>query len=169
MAAPEGVPAIRRAGLEDAAAIAAIYNQAVLETTATFDTEPKSVDDRRAWLSDRDERHPVLVALVDGAVVGFASLSRWSDRPAYDDTAETGLYVHSGFRGHGIGRALKGALIDEARRLGFHCLLARVTADSAASLHLNREAGFETVGTLREVGRKFGRLLDVHILQKLLD
>lgn len=166
---PTAVASIRRAEIADAAAIAGIYNEAILNTTATFDTEPKSIDERRAWLQARSDRHPVLVAEVDGRVAGFAVLNPWSDRAAYDDTAETGLYVHSEYRDRGIGRALKAALIAEARQLGFHALIARITADSEASLHLNREAGFVEVGTLREVGRKFGRLLDVLIMQKLLD
>jgi phosphinothricin acetyltransferase len=160
---------LRRAILDDAAAIAEIYNDAVLNTTATFDTEPKSIEDRRDWLRSHDERHPVLVAVASGRVAGFASLSRWSERPAYDDTAETSFYVHPEFRGRGIGRQLKTAIIDEARRLKFHTLIARVAAGSEASLHLNRSAGFVDVGTLSQVGRKFGRWLDVHLLQLILD
>src|SRR5689334_23168715 len=90
---------IRRAELADASAIADIYNEAILTTTATFDTEPKSVEDRVQWLQSHDERHPVLVAVVDGTVVGWASLTRWSERRAYDETAETSFYVHSSQRG----------------------------------------------------------------------
>ena len=160
---------IRRAGLTDASAIADIYNEAILTTTATFDTEPKSVAERAQWLQSHDERHPVLVAEREGRVVGWASLTRWSERSAYDDTAETSFYVHSVHRGHGIGRRLKEAIIAEARRLGFHTLIARVAEGSNESVHLNERAGFVHVGTLREVGRKFGILLDVHILQKMLD
>ncbi|MDR3406603.1 MAG: GNAT family N-acetyltransferase [Chthoniobacter sp.] len=160
---------IRRAELADAPAIADIYNEAILTTTATFDTEPKSVAERTQWLQSHDERHPVLVAEVDGRVVGWASLTRWSERSAYDDTAETSFYVHSVHRGRGIGRRLKEAIIAEARRLGFHTLIARVAEGSNESVHLNERAGFVHVGTLREVGRKFGKLLDVHILQKMLD
>jgi phosphinothricin acetyltransferase len=159
---------IRHALLSDAAAIAGIYNEAILTTTATFDTEPKSVEDRTQWLQSHDERHPVLVAVADGAIVGWASLTRWSDRAAYDDTAETSFYVHSSARGRGIGRKLKEATIQEAQRLGYHTLIARVAEGSHESLHLNESAGFAHVGTLKEVGRKFGKLLDVHILQKML-
>jgi phosphinothricin acetyltransferase len=159
---------IRHALLSDAAAIAGIYNEAILTTTATFDTEPKSVEDRTQWLQSHDERHPVLVAVADGAIVGWASLTRWSDRAAYDDTAETSFYVHSTARGRGIGRKLKEATIQEAQRLGYHTLIARVAEGSHESLHLNESAGFAHVGTLKEVGRKFGKLLDVHILQKML-
>jgi phosphinothricin acetyltransferase len=160
---------IRRAELTDAASIADIYNEAILATTATFDTEPKTVAERTDWLKAHDGRYPVLVGELDGKVVGWAALTRWSDRAAYDDTAESALYVHSTCQRRGIGRQLKAAIIEEARRLKFHSLIARVTAGSDASLMLNQASGFVLVGTLKEVGRKFGRLLDVHILQKILD
>ena len=159
---------IRRAEFADAAAIAEIYNEAILTTTATFDTEPKTTEERTQWLQSHDHRHPVLVAVVDGRVAGWASLTLWSDRVAYRDTAETSFYVHSTQRGRGIGRKLKEAIIEEARLLGYHTLVARVAEGSDESLHLNESAGFVHVGTLKEVGRKFGRLLDVHILQKML-
>jgi phosphinothricin acetyltransferase len=159
---------IRRASLHDLEAITEIYNEAILTTTATFDTEPKTVAERRTWLEAHDQRHPVLVAVVDGRVVGWASLSKWSDRPAYDDTAETSFYVKSEYRGQGVGRRLKAAIIEEAQRLGLHTLIARVAGESNESLHLNQSFGFELVGTLKEVGCKFGRRLDVHILQKML-
>jgi L-amino acid N-acyltransferase YncA len=96
-------------------------------------------------------------------------LSRFSDRSAYDETAETSFYVKSSFRGRGIGRALKAAIIAEARRNGFHTLLARVAAESEASRHLNKSFGFVDVGTLKEVGRKFGRRLDVRLMQLMLN
>lgn len=160
---------IRRAKPADAERLAAIYNEAVMSTTATFDIEPKTVGDRREWLGARGERYPVLVAELDGTVAGYASLTRWSSRAAYDDTAETGVYVHSSYRGRGIGRRLYAEIIDEARRLQFHTLIARVTSESSASIRLNEAAGFVSVGTMRQVGRKFGRLLDVLIMQKMLD
>ncbi len=160
---------IRKAALADVAAIAEIYNEAILTTTATFDTEPKTLEERTEWLQSHGERHPVLVAEVDGQVAGWASLSRWSDRPAYDVTAETSFYVHSKYRGRGIGRQLKAAIIEEACRLGYHSLIARVAEGSNESIHLNESAGFVNVGTLKQVGRKFGRLLDVHVMQKMLE
>jgi L-amino acid N-acyltransferase len=161
--------AIRRADLADVPEITAIYNEAILTTVATFDTEPKTIEERTQWLQSRGERHPVLVAVADGKVVGWSSLTRWSERSAYDDTAETSFYVHSTHRGRGIGRVLKEAIIEEARRLKFHTIIARVAEGSNESIHLNQSAGFFHVGTLKEVGRKFGRLLDVHIYQKILD
>jgi phosphinothricin acetyltransferase len=161
--------AIRRAQLGDIPLITEIYNEAILTTTATFDLEPKSVQERMEWFESHDERFPVLVALVGGRVVGWASLTRWSDKRAYDVTAETSFYVQSGQRGRGVGRKLKAAIIEESRRLGFHSLIARVTETSVESIHLNESVGFVNVGTLKEVGRKFDRLLDVHIMQKMLD
>jgi phosphinothricin acetyltransferase len=160
---------IRKGKSSDLEAIREIYNEAILTTTATFDTEPKTPAERLQWFQSHDERHPILVAVVDGKVVGWASLTQWSDRAAYDDTAETSFYVKSESRGRGIGRKLKEAIIEEARRLRFHTLIARVAEGSDESIHLNESAGFVLVGTLKQVGRKFGKLLDVHIMQKMLD
>ncbi len=160
---------IRNAALSDLDAITEIYNEAILTTTATFDTEPKSTAERLQWFQSHGERHPILVAVVDEKVVGWTSLSRWSERRAYDDTGETSFYVKSEYRGQGIGRKLKQAIIDEARRLRYHTIIARVVSESNASLHLNESFGFVHIGTMKEVGRKFGKLLDVHILQKFIN
>jgi L-amino acid N-acyltransferase len=160
---------IRPAQAEDLIPITEIYNEAILTTTATFDTEPKTPSERQAWFQAHDAKHPILVAVLDGKVVGWASLSSWSDRRAYDGTAETSFYVGSKYRGQGVGRTLKAAIIDEAKRLGLHTLIARVAEGSEESMHLNESFGFVRVGTMREVGRKFGKLLDVHILQKMLE
>src|SRR5437588_3894570 len=158
---------IRVATEDDLPAITAIYNEAILTTTATFDTEPKTLEDRLQWFKAHDDRHPILVAVADGQVAGWASLTRWNPRKAYDDTAETSFYVKAEHRGCGIGWRLKQAITQEAQRLKFHTLIAQVAEGSDESLHLNAKAGFRTVGTLKEVGHKFGKLLDVHILQKV--
>ncbi len=160
---------IRKADLADLTAITAIYNDAILNTTATFDTEPKSAEEQLRWFREHGERYSILVAVLDGKVVGWASLNQWSDRCAYADTAETSFYVDTTHRGQGIGRQLKQAIIEEACRQRFHTLIARVAEGSDASIHLNESFGFVHVGTMKQVGRKFGKLLDVHILQKMLD
>ena len=160
---------IRKAQFGDLEAITDIYNEAILTTTATFDTEPKSVSERLEWFQAHDERHPILVAVIDGSVVGWASLSKWSDRCAYDDCAETSFYVKSEFRGQGIGGKLSEAIITEARQARLHTLIARIAEGSNASVHLHERAGFVHVGMLKEVGRKFGQLLDVYIMQKMLE
>ena len=96
-------------------------------------------------------------------------MSPWSERRAYSDTAETSLYVEAGYRGQGVGTALKRAVIDGARALGFHVLIAQIAEGADASRHLSERFGFSHVGTLREVGRKFGQTLDVHLYQLILD
>ncbi len=159
---------IRPAEQADLDRITEIYNEAVRTTTATFDTELRSAQEQRAWFDAHGERHPVLVADYEGTIAGWTALSRWHDRAGYRDTAETSFYVAEAYRGKGIGRALKSAIIEEARRLGYHTLIALVAEGSEASLHLNESFGFRRVGILREVGAKFGRRLDVHIMQKLL-
>jgi L-amino acid N-acyltransferase len=84
---------LRLAEASDALAIADIYNEAIRSTTATFDTEPKSEADRKSWLASHDDRNPVWVDDVDGKIVGWATITAWSDRPAYNKTEETSFYV----------------------------------------------------------------------------
>jgi phosphinothricin acetyltransferase len=96
-------------------------------------------------------------------------LSTWSDRPAYGDTGETSFYVKSEYRGKGIGSTLLQALIQEAQQLHYHTLIARIAGESDVSLHVHEKFNFIQVGILKEVGQKFGKRLDVHIMQKMLD
>jgi len=159
---------IRHAESSDAGVIADIYNQAVRSTTASFDTEPQSEETRRRWLASHDNRHPVFVAELDQRVVGWAALTKWSDRPAYDGTVESSFYVSEQYQSRGIGRALKERLVGEARRLGFHTILSRAAQGSVASIHLNEAMGFQHIGTMKEVGLKFGQRLDVHMMQLML-
>ena len=159
---------IRRAEQHDVPAITDIYNDAILNTTATFDVEPKSTADRLAWLQSHDDQHPVLVIEVDGRVVGWACLTKWSDRKAYDGTAESTVYVDPKHHGRGYGRRLNAAIIETARELGFHTLIGRVAEGSDVSTHLCESYGYHRIGTMKEVGRKFGQFLDVHLYQKML-
>jgi L-amino acid N-acyltransferase len=158
---------IRKALLSDADAIAAIYNQAILETTATFDTEIKSTTDRQQWLLNHSDNYPVLVAEMNKTVVGFASLSRWSDRSAYDLTAELSIYISPKVQGNGIGNILMETIIKKGKEGGLHCILSRITQGNEASIYLHKKYGFETVGVMKEVGKKFGNFLDVTIMQLL--
>jgi L-amino acid N-acyltransferase YncA/GrpB-like predicted nucleotidyltransferase (UPF0157 family) len=160
---------VRKAELSDVNAITEIYNEAILTTTATFDTEPKVTTERFQWFQSHDHRHPIWVAELNGIVVGWISLSKWSDRPAYDDTAETSFYVKSEYRGKGIGTTLLQVLVKEAQQLKFHTLIARIAGESDASLYVHGKFNFIQIGILKEVGRKFGKLLDVHVLQKMLN
>lgn len=159
---------LRRAQEHDLSAISSIYNLEVLTGTATFDTEPVSLESRRRWLALHEHpAHPALVVDDGGEVTGFGSLSSWSERRGYDRTAEVSVYVHHAHRARGVGRLLLGALIEagaEAQLLG---LLARITSESEASRRLHRSLGFVHSGTLQRIGEKFGRVLDVELHQYL--
>ncbi|MEO7555538.1 MAG: N-acetyltransferase family protein, partial [Acidimicrobiales bacterium] len=147
----------------------AIYNPAVLESTVTFDLVPRTLEDQRAWLSDRAGVHAVLVAIDPaGVVAGFGSLSPYKDRPAYRTTVEDSVYVRSDAQGRGVGSLLLGSLLDTATAHGFHAVIARIVGHHDASINLHAGHGFEVVGTEREVGRKFGKWLDVVLMQRLL-
>lgn len=160
---------IRRAARDDAAAIAAIYNQAVATSTATFDTLPESAEDRVVWLAEHTApQHPVLVAERDGRVIGWASLSRYSTRCAYDATVEVSAYVDENETGHGLGTALTQAVCEAGRAGGVHAVVSRICTENSVSLSMARKLGFFEVGVMREVGMKFGRRLDVMWLEKLL-
>ncbi len=158
---------IRKATEKDLDAITEVYNEAIRNTTATFDTQPKTAEEQKEWFEEHDAKHPLLVAEHAKGIIGWASLSRWSDRCAYSDTAEVSLYVKEGCRGKGIGKALLKALIQEGEAVGLHTVVARISEGNDVSLHLFESEGFEQVGIMREVGRKFGKLLDVHMLQKV--
>jgi L-amino acid N-acyltransferase len=159
---------IFRATIEHLEAITDIYNEAVLTTTATFDTEPLTLNDQRLWLSEHDDKFSVFVAKKKKIVVGWASLSKWSGRCAYSDTAEISIYIKEGYRGKGVGTMLINKLLEEGKKAGIHTVLARIAEGSEASIRLHQSAGFEYVGVMREVGKKFGKLLDVHLMQRIL-
>jgi len=153
----------------DAEALCAIYNPEVLESTVTFDLVARTVDEQRRWIADHGGSHPAIVAEdAAGEVVGFASLSPYRPRPAYATTVEDSVYVRRDQRGRGVGLILLGDLVELARDHGFHCVIARIVGDHAASIALHARCGFETIGHEREVGRKFGKWLDVALMQRML-
>jgi phosphinothricin acetyltransferase len=158
---------IRRAEPRDLESITAIYNDSVLNSVATFDTEPKTVDDRTSWFEEHGPRHPILVAESDGIVAGWISLSEWSDRCAYSDTAEVSLYVAQESRGKGIGKKLLDAALNEGRQAGLHTIVSRIAGGNETSVRLHEAFGFKHIGVMKEVGRKFGKLIDVYLMQKI--
>ncbi len=160
---------IRKATMNDLAAITKIYNEAILKTVATFDTEPKTVEEQKPWFESHDSKHPILVAKQDGTIVGWASLSRWSGRCAYSDTAEVSVYVKEEHQGKGIGKSLMREILDQGKKAGLHTVVARIAESNEVSVRLHEAFGFEHVGTMKEVGRKFGKLLDVHMMQRIFE
>ncbi len=160
---------IRNASLVDIAAITDIYNEAVLNGVATFDTETKSIENRLEWMQQHDAKHPVLVASLHNEIVAWASLSKWSDRAAYDGTAEVSVYVHHLHRAKGIGSILFEKLVKQAESLGLHYLLSRISEGNETSIRLHLRNGFTTVGVMHQVGYKFGQYLDVTMMEKVLN
>lgn len=160
---------VRLATLDDAEAIREIYNLEVTGSTVTFDLVPRSLADQQEWLRARAGAHPAVVVVTDdGQVAGFGSLSPYRDRPAYSTSVEDSIYVHHAHRGQGVGRLLLTELLRLAEVHGFHAVMARIVGGHEASIALHTGCGFTLVGIEREVGRKFGKWLDVALMQKLL-
>jgi phosphinothricin acetyltransferase len=159
---------VRLATLDDAEAIREIYNREVTGSTVTFDLVPRTLADQRAWLAAHAGAHPAIVAVDGGDVTGFGSLTAYRDRPAYSTTVEDSVYVHQDHRGKGIGKLVLDELMRLATVHGFHAVMARIVGGHEASIALHRACGFELVGVEREVGRKFGKWLDVALMQRLL-
>jgi L-amino acid N-acyltransferase YncA len=157
---------------DDAAAMLAIYNPEVIETTVSFDLVPRTLSEQIDWIHEHRSTHPCIVAINDGddrgefgargeRVLGFASVSPFRERPAYATTVENSVYVHRDARGLGAGVLLLRGLINVADECGFHSLIARIVGENGASIALHERCGFTLVGTEIEVGRKHGRWLDV--------
>ena len=159
---------VRLATTDDAEAVRRIYNHEVEHTTHTFDLVPRTLADQQAWLRERDGAFGVLVAELDGQVVGFSSLSEYRPRPAYRTSVESSVYVDETLRGRGVGRRLMHELVELAQARGFHTMVARIAGGHEASIQLHQAVGFTVVGTEREVGRKFGGWLDVVVMQRML-
>lgn len=162
---------IRDANVQDAAGIAAIYNDAVLHTTAIWNEAVVDAANRAKWLTERQGMgYPVLVAAAnDGTILGYASFGDWRAFDGYRHTVEHSVYVDANQRGAGIGKALMIALIDRARLANKHVMVAGIEAGNLASIRLHQQLGFVQVGLLKEVGTKFGKWLDLAFLQLQLD
>jgi L-amino acid N-acyltransferase YncA len=160
---------VRLARLEDGEGIRAIYNLEVTESTVTFDLIPRSAAQQEDWLVHHGGAHPAVVAAgPEGEVLGFGALSPYRSRPAYATTVEDSVYVRRDVQGRGVGRAILDELVNLATSHGFHAVMARIVEDIHTSIRLHRGCGFQLVGVEREVGRKFGRWLDVVVMERLL-
>lgn len=160
---------VRRATESDLEAILDIYNHAVVNTTATFDTVPRSLEAQESWFAAHVTPYPVIVWEQAGEVLGWGSISPYSPRPAYRFAGEVSVYVRDDARRHGIGEALLRELISLGATEGLHTLLGRVCAENEASCRLAEKTGFHCAGVMEEVGYKFDRWLDVATYQLRLD
>ncbi len=160
---------VRPATTTDLAAINAIYNHYVATSPATFDLEPVSESARREWFDAHVATgFPVLLADSGGEVTGWCCLSQWSPRKAYKTTADESIYIADAWRGRGVGKALLGAVLDEARAMGVHVVMAGVVGCQEPSLALHRSLGFVEAGRYEHMGYKFGAWHDVHWHQRHL-
>lgn len=160
---------VRDAVVGDLPGILEIHNEAIANSTAIWDETPADLDERRRWFDDRrGNGFPVLVAAVDGRVAGYASYGVWRAKSGYRHTVENSVYVHVDFHRRGIATALMAALIERARAGGVHVIVASIESSNATSIALHERFGFRVVAQMPEVGRKFGRWLDMTYMQLIL-
>ena len=157
---------LRAATERDLPAINDICNHFVRTSAAILQLEPFTADERAAWFAAHDARHPILVAVDGGEVIGWGSLTRYHVRDGYRHTVEDSIYVRADQHRRGVGRALLDALLMRAREAGHHTVLAVIDAAQAGSIALHARAGFDEVGHLREVGFKLGGWRDVLFMQR---
>lgn len=159
---------IRLATVADAEAVCQIYNQGIEDRVATLETELRTPEERRQWLSSRSPRHPVIVAETNGQIVGWGSLNVFNAREAYRFVADFSIYVEREYRGKGVGRVMLERLIDLARRHGFHKMALSAFPTNTGGMALYERLGFRTVGIYREQGVLDGQWVDTIIMEKLL-
>ncbi|WTJ96462.1 GNAT family N-acetyltransferase [Streptomyces sp. NBC_01537] len=155
---------VRPAHLNDAEAVLGIRNHAIEHSTALWTETPQSPAQGAAWLAAHVDRGSAFVAETQGEVAGFAVYGPWRKLDGYRHTVDNSVYVREGCHGLGIGSALMTALISSARQAGCHMMIADIEAGNAASIRLHERFGFRHVGTVPEVGTKFGRWLDLTIM-----
>jgi Sortase and related acyltransferases len=153
----------RIAEQKDMPALLEIYNHEVLHGVSTFDLNIKTIEERMEWFKAHNiGNHPLIVADLDGAVAGYASLSSYRDKEAYAATVELSVYVHPDYRRRGVARYLMGEILKEARqRDDIHTVISVITEGNEASVKLHEAFGFRCCGTMNEVGEKFGRKLGI--------
>lgn len=157
---------LRDATVEDLPGIMDIYNDAVLNTTAIWNEIVVDLDNRKEWFKVRKDRgFPVIVAVMDGQVTGYASYGDWRAFDGYRHTREHSIYVHKDARGLGLGKQLMQALIDHARSNDVHVLIGAIESENMASIRLHEAMGFRIAGRFSEVGTKFGRWLDLTCME----
>ncbi|MCB0755591.1 MAG: N-acetyltransferase [Flavobacteriales bacterium] len=159
----------RAATLDDIPAILEITNHEILNSTVLYEYEPRTIEQQTDWFNEKTENNwPILVAELNGKVVGFGTYGPFRARAAYRHSIEHSVYVQKDFRGKTVGHQLMVELIRLARIGGYHTMIAGIDSSNKGSVEFHRKFGFETVGTFREVGFKFNRWLDVVFMQLML-
>ncbi|SER96536.1 GNAT family N-acetyltransferase [Lachnobacterium bovis] len=158
---------IRRARYEDICQLMDIYNEAIINSIATFDTEEKSFDERKRWFEEHlEDPYVIFVKEIDGVAVGYASLSRYRDRKAFDGSVEISIYLHKDYRGQGIGKELMEFVLDFAQKnKKINTVVSLITGENISSCKLHEKFGFKYCGELKKVGFKFNKWLDLKVYQ----
>ena len=159
----------RRATPDDAAAIAAIYNEGIADRIATFETEPRSAAQIATQLREKGDRFPTIVAEQDGRIVAWAGAGPYRARPAYAGVAEHSVYVARSARGQGVGGVVLDALCRAYAERGFWKIVSRIFPENTASLAVHERCGFRVVGVYRRHGKLEGAWRDCVIVERLLD
>jgi len=161
---------IRPATENDLAQMLEIYNEIIANTTAIFQYDPHTLESREEWFEKKkEEGHPVFVAEDDGVVVGYSTFGWFRNWQAYKYSVENSVYVKAGYRGKGISKLLMQPIIDAAKEMGMHTIIAGIVADNDISLALHKQLGFVEVAHFKEVGFKFDKWLDLKFLQLMID
>ena len=160
---------VRHATENDLPQILDIYNEIIMHTTAVYYYEPHTLEMRKAWFAERKQQgFPVFVAEEDGIILGLSSIGPFRLPTAYKYSVENTVHVSAQARGKGIGKLLMPPIIESAKKLNMHTIIAGIDATNEVSLHLHKSFGFEEVAHFKEVGFKFGRWLDLKFLQLML-
>ena|ERR1700754_3806861 len=160
----------RHAVEADLPGMLSIYNDIILNTTAVYDYKPHTLEMRQAWFNTKKEQgFPVFVAEEEGQLLGFSSIGPFRNWAAYKYSVENSIYVAASSRGKGIGKLLLPPLIEAAKQLDMHTIIAGIDATNEASLKLHKHFGFEETAHFKQVGYKFGRWLDLKFLQLILE
>lgn len=153
---------------EDITDIVTIYNDAILHTTATFDTKTKTVEEMLQWFSHHSELYPVIVSREDDTVTGYCSLTQFKEKDAYKHTVELSVYIHPEHRRKGLARKLMEEIINIAKELGHHTIISCITSGNEVSEKLHEKLDFKKVGQINEAGKKFDEWLDIVYYQKMI-
>ena len=159
---------IRDAAISDVEDLARIYNWAVANTTASFDINRQTIENRLEWFGHYGGRYPLIVAELDGKVAGYSSLSKFREKEGYAGTVEISVYIDPDYHGKGIGKKLMEEIVDRGRKLGHHVIVACITAGNDISVKMHEKMGFEFCGNMKQVGYKFGKWQDILFYQLTL-
>jgi phosphinothricin acetyltransferase len=145
-----------------------IYNEALLTTNAHYYSEPVSLIERKKWFHAHGDKHPVYVAEIETQIIGWASLTRWSAHPAFEDSVESSVYIHKNYRGKGLGKVLLKKIIEVGSKTGIHTIIARILEGNPGSIKIHGELGFEHIGVMKDIGKKNGKYLDLFMMQRMI-